>query len=169
MIDLVCFIRPPHKIIFLSSRFPDHPPNHSWGLIFVVTNLLPDLMTVLLIAALESTIHPEEENISQGTPSSLGNVPLADPVGTLRACDAVPERRGFPSLLLSKQGVGFVHSAFIQVSEPVSLTATSVKKIRAGLPSAVPRWSVETRRGPAFLYPAQVVVTLLGFFGPPRR
>lgn len=96
VIDLVCFIRPPHKIIFVSSRFPDHPPNHSRGPIFVVTNLLPDLMTVLLIVALESTSHPEEENISQGTPSSLGNVPLADPVGTLRACDdAVPERRGF--------------------------------------------------------------------------
>ncbi len=32
------------------------------------------------------------------------------------------------------------HCAFIQVSDPVSLTATSVKKMRRGLPSAVPRF-----------------------------
>jgi hypothetical protein len=61
-----------------------------------------------------------------------------------------------------------VYCAFIQASDPASLTATLVKKIRAGLPSAVPRWSVEKSSGPAFLLPAQVVVTLLGFLGPPR-
>ena len=44
-----------------------------------------------------------------------------------------------------------VYCAFIQVSDPASLTATFVKKIRAGLPSAVPRWSVEKSSGPAFL------------------
>jgi hypothetical protein len=43
------------------------------------------------------------------------------------------------------------YCAFVQVSDPTSLTATFVKKIRAGLPSAVPRWSVEKNRGPAFL------------------
>src|SRR5262245_16932099 len=43
------------------------------------------------------------------------------------------------------------YCALTQVSEPASLTATSVKKIRSGLPSPVPRWSKATRRGPAFL------------------
>jgi hypothetical protein len=47
--------------------------------------------------------------------------------------------------------VAVVYCASTQVSDPVSLTATFVKKIRAGLPSAVPRWSVEKSRGPAFL------------------
>ena len=37
------------------------------------------------------------------------------------------------------------------VSDPTSLTATFVKKRCSGLPSAVPRCSVEKRRGPAFL------------------
>ena len=41
--------------------------------------------------------------------------------------------------------------ASIQVSEPASLTATSVMKMCSGLPSAVPRCSVEKSRGPAFL------------------
>jgi hypothetical protein len=44
-----------------------------------------------------------------------------------------------------------VYCAFTQSFDPVSLTATSEKKIRAGLPSAVPRWSIEISRGPAFL------------------
>jgi hypothetical protein len=43
------------------------------------------------------------------------------------------------------------YCAFVQVSDPVSLTDTPEKKIRSGLPSAVPRWSVEIRIGPAFL------------------
>src|SRR6266478_4365232 len=43
------------------------------------------------------------------------------------------------------------YCASIHLSEPTSLTDTFEKKIRAGLPSAVPRWSVEIRRGPAFL------------------
>ena len=43
------------------------------------------------------------------------------------------------------------YSAFIQASEPVSLTDTSERKMCRGLPSAVPRCSVETSRGPAFL------------------
>ena len=45
----------------------------------------------------------------------------------------------------------FVYCAFTHVSDPVSLTATSEKKRCSGLPSAVPRWSVEIRSGPAFL------------------
>src|SRR5215831_16131364 len=43
-----------------------------------------------------------------------------------------------------------IYCAGTQVSEPASFTATSVKKIRSGLPSPVPRWSKATRRGPAF-------------------
>lgn len=44
-----------------------------------------------------------------------------------------------------------VYCAFIQVSEPVSLTETSERKMCRGLPSAKPRCSVENRIGPAFL------------------
>src|SRR5262249_36492232 len=40
---------------------------------------------------------------------------------------------------------------FTPLSDPASFTATFEKKIFAGFPSAVPRWSVETSRGPAFL------------------
>lgn len=43
------------------------------------------------------------------------------------------------------------YCASTQVSDPTSLTDTFEKKSRSGLPSAVPRWSVEIRRGPAFL------------------
>ena len=43
------------------------------------------------------------------------------------------------------------YCASTQVSDPVSLAATFEKKIRSGWPSAVPRCSVEMRRGPAFL------------------
>jgi hypothetical protein len=67
----------------------------------------------------------------------------------------------------SSNGPSVVHCAFTQVSDPVSFTDTSEKEIRSGLPSAVPRWSVEIRRGPAFLYSVQVAT--LGFLGPPRR
>ncbi len=45
----------------------------------------------------------------------------------------------------------FSYCAGIHLSEPVSLTATSEIKMCRGLPSAVPRCSVETSRGPAFL------------------
>src|SRR5260370_39521099 len=45
----------------------------------------------------------------------------------------------------------FSYFASIHLSDPVSLTARSEMKIRSGLPSAVPRWSVEIERGPAFL------------------
>jgi alkylation response protein AidB-like acyl-CoA dehydrogenase len=41
--------------------------------------------------------------------------------------------------------------AAIQVSEPTSLTDTSERKMCRGLPSAVPRCSVENKIGPAFL------------------
>jgi len=41
--------------------------------------------------------------------------------------------------------------ASIQVSDPVSFTDTSEIKMCRGLPSAVPRCSVEMSRGPAFL------------------
>src|SRR5882724_1853989 len=44
-----------------------------------------------------------------------------------------------------------VYCALIQVSDPVSLTDTSAKKTRSGLPPAVPRWPVEIKRGPACL------------------
>jgi hypothetical protein len=44
-----------------------------------------------------------------------------------------------------------IYCAFIQVSDPLTLTATSDKKICRGLPSAVPRCSVENNSGPAFL------------------
>jgi hypothetical protein len=60
------------------------------------------------------------------------------------------------------------YSAFIQLSDPVSFTATPVKLSVSGAPSAVPLCSVETRSGPAFLYPAQLTITRLGFLGPPR-
>src|SRR5260370_3951842 len=40
-----------------------------------------------------------------------------------------------------------LYCAFIQVSEPVSFTAKSVMKMCRGLPSAVPRCSVEISRG----------------------
>jgi len=44
-----------------------------------------------------------------------------------------------------------VYCAFIQLSDPVTLTATSEMKMCRGLPSAKPRCSVENSRGPAFL------------------
>src|SRR6185312_6369011 len=44
-----------------------------------------------------------------------------------------------------------LYLASIQAFEPFSLTATFVKKRCRGLPSAVPRCSVEMRMGPAFL------------------
>jgi hypothetical protein len=45
----------------------------------------------------------------------------------------------------------FVYWALTQVFAPTSLTDTSEKKTRIGLPSRVPRWFSEIRRGPAFL------------------
>jgi hypothetical protein len=50
-----------------------------------------------------------------------------------------------------RTNLSYVHCAFIQFSDPVNLTDTSEMKIRKGFPSAVPWWSVEIRRGPAFL------------------
>jgi hypothetical protein len=44
-----------------------------------------------------------------------------------------------------------VYCAGIHLSDPVTLTATSEMKMCRGLPSAVPRCSVEISRGPAFL------------------
>src|SRR5262249_53104412 len=63
------------------------------------------------------------------------------------------KRHGF----LPSPAVSF-YCALIQASEPVTFTATSVRKTRVGLPSAVPTCSVETRRGPAFLWPAHVTM-----------
>src|SRR5216683_1488373 len=50
-----------------------------------------------------------------------------------------------------RTNLSYVHCAFIQFSDPVNLTDTSEMKIRKGFPSALPWWSVEIRRGPAFL------------------
>jgi hypothetical protein len=46
---------------------------------------------------------------------------------------------------------GVVYCAFTQEFEPTSLTETSEKKTRSGLPFNVPWRLSETRRGPAFL------------------
>src|ERR1043166_5907742 len=56
-----------------------------------------------------------------------------------------------PMTSIARTSPVVVYCAFIQVSDPVSLTDTSEKKTRSGLPSAVPRWSVEIKRGPACL------------------
>src|SRR6266404_2101040 len=50
-----------------------------------------------------------------------------------------------------RTNLSYAHCAFIQFSDPVNLTDTPEMKIRNGFPSAVPWWSVEIRRGPAFL------------------
>ncbi len=52
---------------------------------------------------------------------------------------------------LSTQRPPASYCAFIHVSDPTSLTDTFEKKRCTGSPSAVPRCSVEKRRGPAFL------------------
>src|SRR5215472_9726641 len=44
----------------------------------------------------------------------------------------------------------FIYCAFVQLSDPVTLTATSEYQIHIGLPSALPRRSVEMSSGPAF-------------------
>jgi hypothetical protein len=64
---------------------------------------------------------------------------------TTSAMRELPEKLGFTNIL------PFVYCAGIHLSDPVSLTATSEKKTCRGLPSAVPRCSVENRIGPAFL------------------
>jgi hypothetical protein len=43
------------------------------------------------------------------------------------------------------------YRSFTHLSDPSSLTATLEKEMCTGLPSAVPRCSVEIRSGPAFL------------------
>ena len=65
-------------------------------------------------------------------------------------------RRDCPRVRFANIDVGLERAASsycasVQVSDPVSLKDTFEKKIRHGLPSAIPRWSVETSRGPAFL------------------
>src|SRR5262245_59916540 len=59
------------------------------------------------------------------------------------------ERR--PEVHTSREREVTAYRAFTHASEPVSLTDTSEKDTRTGLPSAVPRRSSETRSGPAFL------------------
>ena len=59
--------------------------------------------------------------------------------------------RGFAPQVKAREQVALFYCAFIHVSDPVSLTATSEKNSWNGPPSAVPRWSVEISRGPAFL------------------
>jgi len=71
-------------------------------------------------------------------------------VGALTVLQAMPRVRGAVLLLLALLG-GVSYCASTQVSDPFSLTETFEKEIRSGWPSAVPRWSVEIRRGPAFL------------------
>ena len=71
-------------------------------------------------------------------------------------CLTLPDSGGSMSVILldSSESSGSncsLYCALIQLSDPVSLTATSEKKIRNGFPSAVPRCSVEISRGPAFL------------------
>jgi hypothetical protein len=64
-----------------------------------------------------------------------------------RGFDLLPDRvQKRPGLLPPVSYCAFTH-----VSDPTSLTDTSEKKIRSGWPSAVPRRSIERRRGPAFL------------------
>jgi len=70
-------------------------------------------------------------------------------VGALTLLQAMPGLRGAVLLLLAL--LPFSYCASTQLSDPFSLTATFEKKIRSGWPSAVPRWSVEMRSGPAFL------------------
>ena len=60
------------------------------------------------------------------------------------------------------------YCAAIHLSDPVTLTATSENQIRMGMPSALPRRSVEMSRGPAFFWPPHVASTMLGFLAPPR-
>jgi hypothetical protein len=57
----------------------------------------------------------------------------------------------FTVFSLATRPFDVLYCAFIHVSDPVSLTATSVKNSWNGPPSAVPRCSVEISRGPAFL------------------
>src|SRR5215475_6609806 len=60
------------------------------------------------------------------------------------------------------------HFALTHLSEPVSLTATSDRKMCRGLPSALPRCSVEMSSGPAILLPVHVAFTSFGGLSPPR-
>lgn len=59
----------------------------------------------------------------------------------------LPARLGRPCFSLPQ----LFYSAFVHVLEPVTLKDTSDTKMCKGLPSAVPRCSVEISRGPAFL------------------
>ncbi len=86
--------------------------------------------------------------------SAVGKPLTVRGIEYLHAARIVPSSVTFePTMptLASYNKPGFVYSALIQVSEPVSLTDTSEKKMCKGLPSAVPRCSVEISKGPAFL------------------
>ncbi len=84
-------------------------------------------------------------------PSSVTTPPIADAIRRAgdqnRICQVFP----YPSSTTVRINPSVVYSAFTHVSDPVSLTDTSEKKRCRGLPSTVPRCSVEIRRGPAFL------------------
>src|SRR5580700_11439215 len=98
-------------------------------------------------------------NCGQWSYYSIG---YADELATVSRILASEERRPF-ALMRSL----YAYCAGVHLSEPVNFTATSEMKMCRGFPSAVPRCSVEMRRGPAFLYPVQVAFTRLGFLSPP--
>jgi hypothetical protein len=89
---------------------------------------------------------------------------IADPSRTAGSSTALPRplrvRASFArndscyDFLQGKGRLGphlYVYCASTHLSDPVSLTATSERKMCRGLPSALPLCSVENRIGPAFL------------------
>ena len=65
--------------------------------------------------------------------------------------DRLPPGREARAAVRTERLLGASYCASIHLSDPASLTATFEKDTRTGAPSAVPRWSVEKRSGPAFL------------------
>src|SRR3954464_10645438 len=129
---------------------------------------------------------PSTEDSSSGFPVNRHHVSNSDPTlssspttatrapGRLQRKRAInsgkrPEAKVFPAISRSRSAfIGLrVYCAFVQVFEPVNLTDTSEIQICRGLPSAVPRCSVEISRGPAFLCPVHDALTRLGFLSPP--
>jgi len=95
---------------------------------------------------------PSSDCVHSTAPRGLGNRVV--PRDHVLATDWI--RNGKRLIRETRQSIvrtslSYVHCAVIQFSDPVNLTDTSEMKIRKGFPSAVPWWSVEIRRGPAFL------------------